>query len=217
MPTKTRRLSRSLALAALLCLACTWADPAHADCFDEAGAYQHVNSMVLRAIAWLESHNRPDAMHRNANGSIDYGVMQINSIHLRELDRYHISRATLMRPCANVYVGAWHLRRMMNKYGNTWTAVGAYHSETPAERDQYARRIEHILAKWRLSVFSHTAGEADGMRMSRVSIAADDDAPDSGPDSGPAAPGWPDVKGIVVWALQHFGAYMARTAIFHLQ
>ena len=211
MPTKTRRLSRSLALAALLCLACTWADPAHADCFDEAGAYQHVSSMVLRAIAWLESHNRPDAMHRNANGSIDYGIMQINSIHLRELDRYHISRDTLMRPCANVYVGAWHLRRMMNKYGNTWAAIGAYHSETPAERDRYAQRVEHILAKWQPLGSAPAAGEVDGMPMSLA--ASDDDAP----DSGPAVPGWLDVRKIVSGALQHFSAYVTRTAIFHLQ
>lgn len=177
--------------------------------------------MVLRAIAWLESHNRPDAMHRNANGSIDYGIMQINSIHLRELDRYHISSATLMRPCANVYVGAWHLRRMMNKYGNTWTAIGAYHSETPAERDQYARRIEHILAKWQPLVSSPTAEEVDGMRMARAVVALDDDttddAPDGGPDEGPAVPGWPDMRKIVFSALQHFRSYMARTAIFHLQ
>ncbi|VWB88189.1 lytic transglycosylase catalytic [Burkholderia lata] len=104
--------------------------------------------MVLRAIAWLESRNRPDATHLNENGSIDYGVMQINSIHLRELNRYNISRTTLMRPCENVYIAAWHLRRMMDKYGNTWAAVGAYHSETPAERDSYAHRIQHILAGW---------------------------------------------------------------------
>ncbi|MCP3708085.1 lytic transglycosylase domain-containing protein [Paraburkholderia sp. CNPSo 3274] len=123
---------------------------AHADCFDEAARYQKVNPLILRAIAWQESHNRPDAVHRNANGSTDYGVMQINSVHLPVLSQYGISQSTLMEPCKNVYIAAWHLRQKMNKYGNTWAAVGAYHSETPTMRDQYAQQIADILRKWHL-------------------------------------------------------------------
>ena len=126
------------------------AGSARADCFDEAAKYQKVNPLILRAIAWQESHNRPDAQHKNANGSIDYGVMQINSIHLPTLAQYGISSNTLMEPCKNVYIAAWHLRQQMNKYGNTWQAVGAYHSETPALRDQYAQQIVGILRKWNL-------------------------------------------------------------------
>jgi soluble lytic murein transglycosylase-like protein len=126
------------------------AGSAHADCFDEAAKYQKVNPLILRAIAWQESHNRPDAQHKNANGSIDYGVMQINSIHLPVLAQYGISQGTLMEPCKNVYIAAWHLRHQMNKYGNTWQAVGAYHSETPALRDKYSQQIAAILRKWNL-------------------------------------------------------------------
>jgi soluble lytic murein transglycosylase-like protein len=133
------------ALGALLAAA-----PAHADCFDEAAHYQKVNPLILRAIAWQESHNRPDALHKNANGSTDYGLMQINSIHLPTLAQYGISSNTLMEPCKNVYIAAWHLRQQMNKYGNTWQAVGAYHSETPTLRDQYAQQIVAILQKWNL-------------------------------------------------------------------
>jgi soluble lytic murein transglycosylase-like protein len=126
------------------------AAPAHADCFDEAAKYQQVNPLILRAIAWQESHNHPDALNKNANGSIDYGLMQINSVHLNTLGRYGISSATLMQPCKSVYVAAWHLRQKMNKYGNTWQAVGAYHSETPALRDKYSKQIIDILGKWKL-------------------------------------------------------------------
>jgi soluble lytic murein transglycosylase-like protein len=139
----------TLARSALICAAASFvAQPAHADCFDDAAVYQRVNPMVLRAIAWQESHNRPSATHLNANGSIDYGVMQINSIHLHELARYNIDRHTLLEPCKNVYIAAWHLRKKMGKYGNTWAAIGAYHSETHAERDLYARHIATILVSW---------------------------------------------------------------------
>jgi soluble lytic murein transglycosylase-like protein len=135
------------ALIAVTALAA--AAPCRADCFDNAGAYHQVNPMILRAIAWQESRNRPYAMHLNANGTRDYGVMQINSIHLPALARYRITSDMLMEPCKNIYIAAWHLRSKIDKYGNTWSAMGAYHSETPAERDLYARSIAAILASWR--------------------------------------------------------------------
>jgi len=123
---------------------------AYADCFDEAARYQKVNPLILRAIAWQESRNRPDALHKNTNGSTDYGLMQINSVHLPTLKQYGISSDTLMDPCKNVYIAAWHLRQQMNKYGNTWQAVGAYHSQKPSLRDKYAQQIADILVRWKL-------------------------------------------------------------------
>ncbi|QBG86806.1 lytic transglycosylase domain-containing protein [Xanthomonas oryzae] len=134
---------RILFAAALACAA----PFARADCFEEAAGYQHVNPWVLRAIAWQESRGRADAIHRNNNGTVDYGKMQINSIHLRRLFGYGISKEALMQPCVSVYVAAWRLREMTNKYGNTWAAVGAYHSETPGERDKYAHAIHSILLR----------------------------------------------------------------------
>lgn len=32
--------------------------------------------------------------------------------------------------------------------GNTWQAIGAYHSETPHLRDEYARNIHAVLVSW---------------------------------------------------------------------
>lgn len=121
---------------------------ADTDCFTAAAEYQSVNPLILRAIAWQESRDAPDALHRNRNGSVDYGLMQINSIHLPVLAQYGISRDKLMEPCASVFIAAWHLRQKMDKYGNSWAAVGAYHSETPALRDRYARQIIGILTRW---------------------------------------------------------------------
>lgn len=146
---------RSIARGGLVCLIClvgAWAisvaSSAYGNCFDDAAAYQHVNPLILRAIAWQESRNRPDAKHVNANGSIDYGVMQINTIHLPTLAQYGIGKEALMSPCKNIYIAAWQLRRQVNRYGNTWAAVGAYHSATPALRDEYARQIAAILRRW---------------------------------------------------------------------
>jgi lysozyme-related protein Hpa2 len=128
-------------LTLLLCLA----PAAQAECFSEAAAYQHVNETILRALAWQESHDDITAKRVNTNGSIDYGLMQINSIHLSALSTYGINSQLLMDPCASIYIAAWHLRKMILKYGNTWRAVGAYHSQTPAERDKYAAQVRRIV------------------------------------------------------------------------
>jgi Transglycosylase SLT domain len=140
---------------------------AHANCFDDAAAYQHVNPLILRAIAWQESHNHVDAVHVNANGSIDYGLMQINTIHLPALARYGIGKDALMSPCKNVYIAAWQLRRQVLKYGNTWAAVGAYHSATPVLRDEYARQIAGILRRWHV-LPEDRSGERTARRLSAL-------------------------------------------------
>lgn len=123
---------------------------AHADedCFARAGAYQGVNPLVLRAIAWYESKGDPSAVHRNADGSIDVGQSQINSVHFAELRRYGVPPGALKDACVNTYVAAWMLKQKMIRYGNTWQAIGAYHSETPSLRDQYARSIHRVLVSW---------------------------------------------------------------------
>ncbi|UKE48085.1 lytic transglycosylase domain-containing protein [Xanthomonas cerealis] len=150
---------------------------AHAGCFEQAAAYQQVNARVLKAIAWQESRARPQTVHRNANGSIDYGQMQINSIHLRRLSQYGVSVRELMDPCESTYVAAWHLRQMMNKYGNSWAAVGAYHSETPAERDRYARSVRQILeSDQRFARFEQSSGplpQGQDMRTARADVQPD--------------------------------------------
>jgi len=39
------------------------------------------SSMTIAAIAEAESNGNPNAIHRNSDGSTDYGVLQINSVH----------------------------------------------------------------------------------------------------------------------------------------
>ena len=138
--------------AALLALVCFLAGPrpalADEDCFARAGAYQGVNPLILRAIAWYESKGDPNAVHRNADGSIDVGQAQINSVHFAELRRNGVPPGALKDACVNTYVAAWMLKQKMIRYGNTWHAIGAYHSETPSLRDQYARSIHGVLVSW---------------------------------------------------------------------
>jgi soluble lytic murein transglycosylase-like protein len=141
MNTRTTRYLAStlLAVTALTAQTC------RADCFDTAAQAQNVSPVVLHGIAVVESQNNPHAIHRNKNHTVDYGILQINSIHLKELRKYGVHRADLLNKCTNIYTGARILRGKMDKYGNTWAAVGAYHSETPRERWKYARKVRLVV------------------------------------------------------------------------
>jgi soluble lytic murein transglycosylase-like protein len=119
-----------------------------ADCYDDAARYQNVNPWVVRAIVAKESGFRPGIVTTNKNGSRDYGEGGINSVHLPELAKYGWTAQHLLDTCSNLQVVAWRLAKKIARHGNTWTAVGAYHSETPNLRDRYAADIRRILAHW---------------------------------------------------------------------
>jgi hypothetical protein len=142
----TRTLQNVLALS-LLAATSLSAQVCHADCFDDAARYEHVNPRILRSIAVVESHDNPHAIGHNKNGTVDYGIMQINSVHLKELKKYGIKRADLLNECKNIYTAAWLYKQKVRKYGNSWAAVGAYHSETPDERRAYATKVRQEVYK----------------------------------------------------------------------
>ena len=83
---------------------------------------------MLRAILKVESGLRPNAVNKNANGTVDVGIGQINSIHFREFAAYGVQPRHLMDACVGTYAAAWILRREINRGGNTWAGVARYHS-----------------------------------------------------------------------------------------
>jgi soluble lytic murein transglycosylase-like protein len=120
---------------------CVAAPVVRADCLDDAARFHHVNVRLVRAVATVESGLHPGAMHVNADGSSDIGLMQINTRWLATLSRFGISRGGLYDGCTNAYVGSWILSQNIRRDGLTWDAVGAYNAGTHEKRIAYARRI----------------------------------------------------------------------------
>lgn len=133
------------AVSLVLLLTATGAQAADACTWESAAARYSVNPQVLYAIASQESSLNPAAIHHNAGGSVDFGLTQINSIWLPHLSKFGITSTHLMDPCINLNVGAYILALSMKKHGNTWQAIGAYHSNTPWRRDRYAQLIHRRL------------------------------------------------------------------------
>jgi soluble lytic murein transglycosylase-like protein len=124
---------------------------AQADCVDEAAKYHNINGALLRAVGWHESRLTPTSIGVNKEGSLDLGAWQINSQHLRKLARFGVDKRQLMNSCMSAYVGAWMLKECGAAQGNTWDAVGCYHSPKPARQAWYANQIAAVLRQWNAS------------------------------------------------------------------
>ena len=138
-----RRVILRLIFLSALCSS----ETAHAFCFDEAGAMYGIAPRLLWTISKGESNFNPAAINYNANGSYDFGLMQINSSWAPTLRKMGIPWDKLADPCANVKVGAWVLAQCMQDYGYTWAAVGCYNSRTPSKRNRYAARIASLMSR----------------------------------------------------------------------
>lgn len=101
----------------------------HAFCFDKAGKRYNVSPLLLKAHAIKESHLKPNAINRSANGEA-VGLMQIHSQWFPRLQReYGITRNMLLQdPCLNVHVGAWIIANNFASYGVSWDTVGGYYA-----------------------------------------------------------------------------------------
>ena len=133
-------IKRMIVLLILVVLSVQYAN---AFCFEEAGMEYGISPELLWAIAKTESAFNARAVHYNANGSFDYGLMQINSSWYEELGRERWMR--LSDGCYNVKVGAWILDRCIRRYGYTWAAVGCYNGVSNDTKVRYAHRIYRTL------------------------------------------------------------------------
>jgi len=136
---------RLATLILLLGMSAVTTRPADAFCYEEAGNRYGISPHLIYAISKGESSFNPLAINYNANGTYDYGLMQINSSWEPALRKLGISWNNLADPCTNVMVGAWVLSQCIQDYGYTWPAVGCYNSRTPSKRDRYAARVARIV------------------------------------------------------------------------
>jgi soluble lytic murein transglycosylase-like protein len=127
-------------------------------CWQDAALRYGIDARLLVAIAQQESGLNSHAINRShaaRTGSIDIGLMQINSRWLPILRRHGLRDSELLDPCTNLQVGAWILAQNFRRYGQTWEAVGAYHAgctelrppECGATRTRYATAVYQRLER----------------------------------------------------------------------
>jgi soluble lytic murein transglycosylase-like protein len=109
--------------------------------FEEAGRHYNIPPLLLKNIATIESSGNPNAIRINDNGTKDYGLMQINSIHFRQLSRWGINERNIMDPKINIFVGSWLLSEHIKERGFNLQAIGNYHSKTQLHKEKWLRRL----------------------------------------------------------------------------
>lgn len=126
-------------------------DIPYARCFCEASDRYGVEVRLLIAIAKVESDFNMNAVNINKNGSMDYGVMQINSRWKSRLASLGISwHEVIASACMNIHVGAWILATNFQSWGVSWNSVGAYNAgfsdavELHIRRSRFAARVRRL-------------------------------------------------------------------------
>lgn len=109
--------------------------------FEKAGRDFGIESSLLKRIATIESSLNPSAINQNKNGTVDIGLMQINSMHLQRLGKVGVTRQSLLDPEVNVYVAALLLSSHIRKRGYNLEAIGCYHSANPVFKNQWLKRL----------------------------------------------------------------------------
>ena len=113
--------------------------------FEQAGKLYNIDPRILWAIAKHESRLNPEAKNINSNGTVDIGIMQINTIHLKELKKYNIGIKELYDPKTNIFVGAWVLSNCIKRYGSNRNALTCYNGRIKG--NNYAFKVIKQLNK----------------------------------------------------------------------
>ena len=116
--------------------------------FVEAGKTYNVPPLLLKKIATIESGLNPKALGKNKNGTFDYGLMQINTIHLKKYKhQYGMTEEQMMNPEINIHIGAKLISGIIAKHGFNFEAIGRYHSNTPEHKQKWSKKLIKELKK----------------------------------------------------------------------
>lgn len=148
------RFQKTILIAGVLASGQVAASPEIQQCISDASERYKVHPYIIWAIAKTESSFRPTVIAKNTDGSVDIGLMQVNSWWLerrsspnkpKRLGDYGVTKEQLLDPCTNIHAGAWVLAQNMKMYGNTWKAIGAYNAVTPWKQERYVRKVQKNL------------------------------------------------------------------------
>lgn len=111
------------------------------NCIRSASIKSNIPEYLLFAIADHESGLNPHVVNKNKNGTLDIGLMQINTVHLPFFIKVGGKIEQLLDPCINALMGAYLLKKEIDTYGMNAYAIGRYHSATPVYRERYSAAI----------------------------------------------------------------------------
>ncbi|MBS1089579.1 lytic transglycosylase domain-containing protein [Gluconobacter wancherniae] len=116
-------------------------------CMMASALHYHLPPRVLPSIQRVEGV-ATGSVHNNTDGSVDMGLMQINSrwilpiAKMTHLQPAQVAARLTLEPCFNIAAAAMILRTALNRNaGNMLRAIGDYHSRTPLLNMAYQQKV----------------------------------------------------------------------------
>ena len=122
------------------------------NCATKASVKYNIPVDVLLAISSIENGNI-DTISKNPNGTFDYGVMQINSIYIEDLNKKYGLNLTkedfLKRDCFSFQVAAFKLKEHIKfDTGDLLSRLAMYHSKTVKFNEIYKKKLVFHSKYW---------------------------------------------------------------------
>lgn len=111
--------------------------------FMQVSKEQKVPFILLKAIALTENSDYNENIKNvNSNNTIDYGLMQVNTIWLKE---FNINKNEILNPYVNISAAAKILKNLIDNHGYNWDTIGKYHSSTDKFKQIWLAKVKSNL------------------------------------------------------------------------
>ena len=119
-------------------------------CKKATSDYEDYYAFILGCIQH-ESTFRARATHHNSNGSVDRGIMQINSSNLSKMKRAGLIAGAedLFDPFRCIDCGLWLMNQYIDKFGVSESAYYAYNTgREKTGSNKNSRKVMQYMAEW---------------------------------------------------------------------
>lgn len=113
-------------------------------------AYTHNIHLELLLSVLLVENGGVARKNPNKDGSFDYGVMQINTVRLGEIEHLGVTSLDLMEnDCLAVFVGGYLISKELEKAPSFWEGVGNYHYRIGGRWPRHHHKYrENVYKAW---------------------------------------------------------------------
>jgi len=124
--------------------------------YDKCKEYNVPYDLALGVIK-VESNFNPSLIHKNSNGSRDYGLFQINTINHQWLSE-ELGITDFLNPYQNIDAGVYMLSQLLKKYDDEHIVLMSYNMGEQAAKNlvnrgiyssRYSRRVVEIKEEFK--------------------------------------------------------------------
>lgn len=116
------------------------------DVFQKYEKEYGISYFLMKSIAMTENKGfNEKAIMKNTNGTIDIGLMQVNSKWIEWMPEANITKEKLKDPEFNIKVGFMIVSKIIREHGYSWHSIGRYHSGTPQYKAVWLKRIKENI------------------------------------------------------------------------